>query len=66
MLSDAVASARREINLINLALTEGVPARLRAVAGAPLRLRTEMTTCARTPAPDHALHPDAAACQLPP
>ena len=44
MLGDTIATSRREINLINGALSEGVPERLAAVAGDPLRLRAEIDT----------------------
>lgn len=60
MLADTVPSAKREINLIGLALAEGVPARLAAAAGDPLRLRTEVENLARQLERNNALTADAA------
>jgi hypothetical protein len=61
MLGDTIATARREINLISLALTEGVPERLQAVGPDPVRLRAETAALIRQLERNHALHHDAAA-----
>jgi hypothetical protein len=60
MLGDTIATARREINLISLALSEGVPDRLQALAGDPLRIRAEIAALTRQLERNHALHHDAA------
>ncbi|MEJ7707568.1 MAG: hypothetical protein WKF82_10055 [Nocardioidaceae bacterium] len=60
MLGDTISTARREINLISLALSEGVPDRLQAVADDPLRVRAEITALTRQLERNHALHHDAA------
>jgi len=60
MLGDTIATARREINLISLALAEGVPERLQAVGADPLRVRAEIAALTRQLEVNHALHHDAA------
>jgi len=60
MLRDTVATAKREISLIHVALSEGVPERLSAVAGDPLRVRAEIAALTLQLEQNHALHHDAA------
>jgi hypothetical protein len=60
MLADTASTAVREINLINLALSLGVPERLAAAAGDPLRLQTEIENLTRQLERNNALQRDAA------
>lgn len=61
MLADTIATARREINLIALALREGVPERLQAVGSDPLRLTAEIEALTRQLEQNNALNREAAA-----